>query len=163
VVHPVRHLPAGHALHRDGEAVARLGGAGHGVAPDDVLLTDRRAEGAVLSRDVGKAGLERRRDLENERPRVGGLVDHLGHRPAVEALFWRHRAPGMIGRRRAFARWLSSVASTILVPWISAIHPSRPSCGAPPAAWPASSDHAPWPISTTAGAASASPGRCGAP
>ena len=42
VVHPVRHPPAGHPLHRRGERIADVGRARHRVAADDRLAVDRR-------------------------------------------------------------------------------------------------------------------------
>src|SRR5262249_34404599 len=84
-------LPAGHALHRDGEGITRLRRARHRVAADDLLAADRRAERAVLPSGVGKAPVECRGDVEDERPRIGGLVDHAAHRQGVVAVFSQHR------------------------------------------------------------------------
>ena len=60
VVHPVRHPPAGDALHRRREAVAHVRRARHRVAAHDGLAVDRRPERAELSRGVAKRLVERR-------------------------------------------------------------------------------------------------------
>src|SRR5262249_10118283 len=52
----------------------------------------RRAKRAELPDDIGKTRLQCRRDLEDERPRVDGLVDHVGHRQGVVAVFSHHLA-----------------------------------------------------------------------
>src|SRR5262249_60407130 len=51
----------------------------------------RSAERAELPGGVGEPLLECRRDIQDERPRVGGLVDDVGHRQDVVVVFARHR------------------------------------------------------------------------